>query len=52
MLQNDVLDVEQPFDTAENEPLQIPESGKPWVHYACPVMNSDKRSAGDRMSKR
>ena len=38
MLKNEVLDVQKLADTAENEPLQVPEIWKTlglWVHYGC-----------------
>ena len=48
MLKNEVLDVQKLVDTAENEPLQVPEIWKTvgslrvlWkigVRYVCPVL--------------
>ena len=46
MLKNEPLDVQKLADTAENEPLQVPEIWKTvglWVHYGCSV----KGGAGD-----
>ena len=42
MLKNEVLDVQKLADTAENEPLQVPEIWKTlglWVHYGCSASN-------------
>ena len=54
MLKNEVLDVQKLANTAENEPLQIPEIWKTmglWVPYGCSEERCTRSNGTDLLGK-